>query len=627
MPRFSFRPLQRHLFCGALTLTAILFTNTLAQGNKPAPMRLDYTVSMPQPQTHLYDVAFSIGNCTAAELDLAMPTWTPGSYLQREYARNVEGFAARDQNGAELRQEKTRKNAWRIYTNASAAQPRTINVSYRVYAYELTVRTAHLDATHAYFNGAALFMFVRGALGQPYRVRFNTPAGWRVTSPLALAPAADGFYTAPNYDILVDSPAEIGTHRQLEFDVRGKPHRIAVWGDGAFDAARLKQDVAAIVETAAQMFGGLPYEHYTFFYHLFPGGGGGLEHLNSTSIQGKPDFFRTRGDYRRLLGTTAHEFFHVWNIKRIRPRALGPFDYENEVYSRTLWFAEGVTSYYGPVLLRRAGLSTAEEYLGDLAGQILTYEQTPGRLLQSAEAGSYDAWIKHYRPDENSPNSAISYYTKGYMLGLALDLEIRNRTNGAKSLDDVLRYLYENYALKGVGFPEEELRGVFEKIAGADLRDFFARYVSGTAEMDFDQWLPYAGLQLQKGVILAPYLAREETPGWLGFKPQENETRLLVKNVLTDSPAARDGLNTGDEIVALNGRRINAASYTEFLYGLRAGAQVNVTLFRREQLLNLTLTAAPKPPDYYVITRQKETSESQRMLCKNWLGQEWDKLK
>ncbi|HZS06662.1 MAG TPA: PDZ domain-containing protein [Blastocatellia bacterium] len=590
---------------------------------QPAPaLKLQYTISFPQPHTHLYEVSLSIGNVAAKQLEVAMPTWTPGSYLQREYARNVQDFAAKDETGSAIRWEKTGKNNWLIYTGDADGSLRTITVSYRVYANELSVRTSHLDASHAYFNGASVFMFVRGALDQPYRLKVNAPAGWQVTTPLALAPDADGYYTAPNYDILVDSPAEVGTHKLLEFDARGKRHRIAIWGEGNYDEARLKEDVARIVEQGAQLFGGLPYEHYTFILHLQPNIGGGLEHLNSTTCEAAPDSFKPRRNYVRFLGLISHEYFHLWNVKRIRPKALGPFDYEHENYTRALWLSEGVTDYYGSLQLRRAGLITPEEYLEGLAQEIAGYEQTPGRQEQSAEEASFDAWIKFYRPDENAVNSQMSYYSKGSLLGFMLDLEIRSRTSGAKSLDDVMRYLYENYALRGTGFPEGELKGAFEKVAGADLTDFFNRYVSGTEEVDFNRYFQMAGLQLNKGWLPSPYLEQGEKPGWLGFRIRPNGDRAVVREVLAGSPAYGGGVNASDEVVAINGLRIDADNFDNRMAMLRAGERVALTVFRRDRMMTLDLTAAPKPPDLYRVTRMKEVNAQQRAIYEAWLRQE-----
>lgn len=628
-------------FAGWLLLAVTLLA-LLAFGQRPinptaqaaqGPMQFGYLVAFPQPHTHLYEITFTLGNVTAAQLDLSLPTWTPGSYLQREYARHVQDFAARDERGQALRWEKVDKATWRIQTG-SDNRPRNLQVFYRVYANELATQTSHLDATHAYFNGASLFMYVAnvpGAKEQPYRVKFQlagATANWRVSSPLAPAPDANGFFTAPNYDVLVDSPAEIGAHQLLEFAVRGKVHHVAVWPrlpeDAGISAQQLTGDLAKIVEEGAQIFGGLPYEHYLFIVHVQPGIGGGTEHLNSNVSMTTPAAFKTRRRYLDFLGLEAHEYFHCWNVKRIRPRALGPFDYQRENYTRNLWVAEGFTNFYDNLLLRRAGLLSVGEYLQHWGQLIAGYRQTPGRFKQSATTASFDAWIKLYRPDENSPNTAMSYYTKGEILGLLFELEIRTRTNGARSLDDVLRLLLENYGLPKPGFTDAELKAAFEKVAGADLTDFFQRYVYGTDEIDFERYWRLLGLQMT-GVYTNPYPtlgSAGKKPGTLGLRTRNSGDRVIINNVLAGLPAYEAGLNSGDELAALNGQKIDAANVNERLAELREGQAVQLTVFRRERLLSFTLTAALKPFDTYTLTPLKELTAEQKALYQAFLREE-----
>jgi predicted metalloprotease with PDZ domain len=600
-----------------------------------ASQRLDlvYTVSFPKPATHLYEVTMEVGNVRAGILNLQMPVWTPGSYLVREYARHVQDFEARDESGRNLNWTKVDKATWRIDLGASSAHARRVVARYRVYANELTVRTSHLDASHAYFNPASLLMYVRNATDNPLRLKIEAPQSWKITSPLSLSADSAGYYHAPNYDILVDSPHEVGTHRQLEFNVLGKPHRIAIWGETKLDEKKLIDDVTKIVEQAAKIFGGLPYEHYTFIAHLQPGIGGGLEHLNSTSIQANGARLSTRRGYTGFLGLIAHEYFHLWNVKRIRPQSLGPFDYQKENYSRVLWLAEGVTDYYANQLLRRANLISPAEYLEEHARSIQSYETTPGRFEQSAEAASLDSWIKLYRPDENSPNTALSYYLKGELIGWLLDFEIRTRTDGKRTLDDVMRYLYDNYAKRGVGFPESELKKAFETVAGGDLTEFFARYVSGTSEIDFDAYLSRAALQLKRSYSTGGSTRPEQdpprgetaqsengvAPGWLGVRTRSQGDRVVISNVISGSAGYEAGLNAGDEIAAIDGVRITESGLGERLAGVREGDQVTVTVFRRERMMNISFKVDRKPYDRYTISVPKNASPGQRRLRQAWL--------
>jgi predicted metalloprotease with PDZ domain len=601
----------------------------------PKPLEMSYKLAFPQPHTHLFEVSLTIDNVATSQLDLSLPIWTPGSYLAREYARHVQDFNADDGSERPLPWRKIDKATWRIETAASADSQKTVRVSYRVYANELATQTSHLDATHAYFNGASLFMYVPRAVNRPHRIKFITPESWRVTTPLALKPDADGYYTAPDYDRLVDSPTEIGAHKLLEFAVRGKPHRVAIWGQYEFDDNRLMNDLAKIVEEGAKIFGGLPYDHYTFIVHVQPGIGGGTEHLNSNVSMTRPEAFKSERGYKGFLGLESHEYFHHWNVKRIRPLALGPFDYQRENYTRGLWVSEGVTSYYGDLLLRRAGLIGVNEYLDGLANTIAGYEQTPGRFEQSAESASFDAWIKLYRPDENSVNSAMSYYTKGELLGMMFDIEIRSLTGNAKSLDDVMRLLLENHGLPKPGFTDAELKAAFEKVAGVDLTNFWSRFVAGRDEIDFAAYFNKAGLQLTKGYRPgSPYAAgKTDKPGALGIRTRANGDRVVVANVIAGSPAYEGGVNAGDELVAIDGKKIDANNGVERLgqpgplNDLRAGQRVTLTVFRRERLVNFDLTAAAKPFDHYTITELKDAGDAQKALRDSWLSKEKDAQK
>jgi predicted metalloprotease with PDZ domain len=605
----------------------------------PKPLELSYVLAFSQPHTHLYEVTLTVANVATPQLDLSLPVWTPGSYLVREYARNVQDFKAGDESRGNLPWRKVDKATWRVEAGAGADRPKTIRVSYRVYANELATQTSHLDATHAYFNGASLFMYVPSAKDRPHRIKFVTGPGtenWRVTTPLALQPDSDGYYTAANYDRLIDSPTEIGTHKLLEFTVRGKPHRVTIWGQYEFDDNRLKEDLAKIVEEGAKIFGGLPYEHYTFIVGVQPGIGGGTEHLNANVSLTRPDAFKSERGYRGFLGLESHEYFHHWNVKRIRPLALGPFDYERENYTPGLWVSEGITSYYGDLIVRRAGLTSAKEYLDGLGATIAGYEQTPGRFEQSAESASFDAWIKHYRPDENSVNTAMSYYTKGELLGLLFDLEIRSRTNNAKSLDDVMRSLLENHGLPKPGFTEAELKATFEKVAGSDLTDFWNRYVSGRDEVDFAAYFNKAGLQLTKEYRPGtPYAgSKTDKPGSLGLVTRAGGDRVVVSSVIAGTPAYEGGVNSGDELVAIDGKKIDAGNAVErpgqasgggVLSDVRAGQHVTLTVFRRERLMNFTLTAAARPFDRYTISAMKDAGAAQKAIRDAWLSEDLDK--
>src|SRR6185312_7179004 len=441
-----------------------------------------FRVSMTEPHTHLFEVEIRITNeasYSPRQETLVMPVWAPGSYLIREFERHVQDFEVIDGAGRPLMWEKVNKNSWRVMTNGS----REWRARYRVYANELSVRTSELNSDHAFWNNTNLLMYLDGQLRHSSTLQVHPFGDWKVATGLPQVEGQANIFRAPDFDVLYDSPVEVSDFKVLSFSVKGVPHRIVIDGDGNYDAERMRTDVQKIVETEVAVMGNeIPYKDYTFILHLRTNAGGGLEHLNSTAL-GYPRFGFTpdpkggsgvnsagpnasrQRTYRGFLSLVAHEFFHLLNVKRIRPDALGPFDYTKENYTKSLWVAEGITDYYARIVLRRAGFASDSDFLKEQARAFQMLQNTPGRLVMSAEESSYDAWIKYYRQDENSINSQISYYDKGALLGLLLDLEIRKRSNGAKSLDDVMRYLYTEFFKKGRNYTPSDFQNISEQMA------------------------------------------------------------------------------------------------------------------------------------------------------------------
>ncbi|MGB9750993.1 MAG: peptidase M61 [Roseiflexus castenholzii] len=598
-------------------------------------MPLVSSISMLRPHTHRYDVTLDIPSVDGPTLDLALPTWTPGSYLIRDYARHVQQFAAANDRGEPLPWQKIEKTTWRIM----AGNARSVRVTYQVYAFDLSVRTSHLDGTHGYFNPSNLCMYRCGHLHEPCVVHVQTPPEWHVTTGLERIDG-DGersgwaTFRANDYDELVDSPFECGTHRLLTFEVDGIPHEIALWGRGNEDERQILADTRTIVETTRAVFGGLPYQRYVFIVHLVDGGYGGLEHRNSVSNIVDRWGFRPARSYERFLALTAHEFFHVWNVKRIRPAPLGPFDYTRENYTRQLWVMEGITSYYDHLILLRAGLISRERYLETLADDIKLLQSQPGRALQSLEQSSFDAWIKFYRPDENGPNSSVSYYLKGSLVALLLDLEIRRRTGGARSLDDVMRYLYAEYAgdqvhdlysgafAKRPGFDDNDgfCRAV-EAVAGEEdgaYRALLARAVAGTDELEYDRAFDAVGLRLVWGHSLEK--ENDHLPAWHGLRLKTDHGRLKVSVVLAGGPGESAGIYAGDELIALDGVRIDEERLKARLAERKPGDTVLFSLFRRDDLLHIPLQLTESPPDTLTITPVESPTEEQQRLLDGWLN-------
>ncbi len=620
----------------ALLFLVISFTlgcTAHAQQRAAAPTPdIAYTVSMPEPHTHLLQVEMRVlmggqmGRTAVllpAQLDLVMPVWTPGSYLVREFERHVQDFAATDADGHPLAWRKINKDTWRVETGGAAREAR---MTYRVYANELTVRTSELNDTHAFWNNAALLMYVNGDLHAPATLRVVPFANWQVATGLPQVTGQPNTFRAESFDILYDSPCEVSNFTTLAFEVRGVPHRIVIDGAGNYEPERLRRDVQQIVEAAAALMGEIPYHDYTFIFHLRATGGGGLEHLNSTAIIHTRYGFRPDTAYREFLATVAHEFFHAWNVKRIRPDVLGPFDYTQENYTRLLWVAEGITSYYENILLRRAGLISDKDYLAGRARDIQALQRVPGRRALSVEEASFDAWIKYYRPDENAINSAISYYDKGALLGLLLDLEIRRRSQGAKSLDDVMRHLYHEFYKRERNYTPADFQRGCEQMAGAGLDDFFRRFVRGRDELDYNAALNGAGLQLL--TTAAPTNGRALEPkAYFGATLRADTDRLIVTNVPADSPAYEQGINANDQIIALNGLRLAPdAQHTALdffnarLDELRPGDEIQLTLFRQDNLRTLRIKLGARAPENYRIVPINNPTPAQARLYEGWLS-------
>ncbi|WNC85647.1 PDZ domain-containing protein [Thermosynechococcus sp. QKsg1] len=569
------------------------------------PPAMAYRINCQQGHTHLLWVTLRLTAPQTDVLDLHLPVWTPGSYLVREYARHLQDFTVTAADGTPLEWWKCAKNQWQVACTPGLE----LEVRYAIYAHELSVRTNHFDPSHAYFNPAAVCLYVPEYRDRPLTVTIVAPPHWRVTTPLEPF-GEDGFtFWAANYDLLVDSPFEVGTHPVYAFEVDGKPHELAVWGKGNFEPQRAIADMQRIIETEASFFGGLPYDRYVFILHLTHKGYGGLEHLNSCSLIFHRFGFQQAEQYRRFLCLVAHEFFHLWNVKRIRPQAFEIFDYDSENYTTSLWFVEGITSYFDQLIPLWAGLFDAAAYLKLLSESLNRYLHTPGRFVQSLSAASFDAWIKLYRPDENSINSQMSYYLKGELVALLLDLRIRLNFNHQRSLLDVLRRLWQQYCETGQGYTPDELWETIETVADENLGTWREQFIEGTVELPLQEWLAKVGLELVPQDAL-PYT---------GLQFKQEHGALQIKAVLRDSPAEQAGLVAGDEIIALNGWRVKAEDWSERLREYPVGETIHLTWFHDQQLHSGTLMLGDPQPRYQVQCRADATP-SQRAHLEAWLG-------
>lgn len=571
-------------------------------------VKITYTVTFPEAQAHYAEIEMNISGLKQTVLDLKMPVWTPGSYLIREFSKNVESFSA-GADGMALNAIKVRKNSWEITTLNHSS----IKVKYKVYAFEQSVRTSLIDASHAFLATSGMFMYPAGMLDHSSTIHIIPYKGWTTVSTSLEMLNNDPFTLhVPDYDILFDSPIEVGTQDVFGFDAAGVKYEVVMCGGGNYDKEHLKKDMKNIVEHETAVFGENPNKRYVFIVHNTSKGGGGLEHLSSTVLGMSRDNYATEAGYRGFLGLVAHEHFHLWNVKRLRPIALGPFDYENENYTTDLWIAEGFTTYYQDIIVRRANIYLPEIYLGALTANINYVVNQPGNNVQTLAEASYDAWIKYYRPNENSGNTNISYYNKGSVMALMFDLEIINYTHGKSSLDDVMKYMYNTYyKIQKRGYTDMEFKTAVEKYCGKNLNEFYKKYIYGLDDIDYNRYLGYAGYRL------TDELAGNNDPN-LGVVTSLTNNKITVTSVTRGTAAWIDGISAGDEITAIDGNKIT--DMTTVLNGKKPGDKLLVTVMRDNLQVNLPVTLLKKTQIKYKIDSADAPTAQQLEVRKKWLN-------
>ncbi len=609
-----------------------------ARGSMPLALR--YTIVPKRPEAHLFEVTLTVDVAlTRAPVELALPAWIPGSYMIREFARNIVSISA-SVRGRPVTLTKTGKHGW-----TAPAVDGPLVVSCEIYAWDLSVRAAHLDRSHAFFNGTSVFLRVRGQEHRPCVVDIRRPpgrgfAGWKVATSLPRAPYTAqgefGTYWAPDYDELIDHPVELGTFRSATFEAGGAGHEVAITGlVPNLDLERLLHDLRAICESQIRLFepvrGRAPFERYVFLVMAVDDGYGGLEHRASTALicrrnglpvlRAKPRRGRPAPDeneYRTFLGLASHEYFHSWNVKRIKPAAFAPvYALDAEVHTRLLWLFEGFTSYYDDLTLVRTGLMSREQYLEALAKSITSVQATPGRLRQSVAESSFDAWTRYYRPDENSPNAIVSYYVKGSLVALALDLLIRSETKGRRSLDDVMRALWTRYgrdfyAGARQGLDEDGFVGIAERATGVPLAAPVRAWAYGTSELPLARLLSAAGIAVEQ---------RENAKAQvgLGVRLRTNGGDCVIGAAFDGEAAMQAGLSAGDVLAAIDGLRTTPSSIDALLRRYRPGDVVEVHAFRRDELVAARVELQPAPGECQLSIASKPGASTVR-LRDDWLG-------
>ncbi|WP_439695319.1 M61 family metallopeptidase [Mucilaginibacter sp. AW1-7] len=586
----------------------LLFMNVNASKAQPQT-NISYSVSFPEAQAHYAEIEMNITGLKQTTLDLKMPVWTPGSYLVREFAKNIEAFSA-SINGKMVASPKINKNTWRITTKGVAA----VTIRYRVYANEVSVRTSYIDVTHAFLSTSGIFIYPANMLHSPASITITPYSDWaKVSSSLEMVNGNPFVRHSPNFDILFDSPIEVGNQDIFGFDVDGVKYEVCMYGGGNYDKERIKKDMHAIIQQEAAIFGENPNKHYTFIIHNHLRGGGGIEHLASTVLGIGRDNYGNEKGYQGFLGLVAHEHFHLWNVKRLRPIVLGPFDYDNENYTTNLWIAEGFTEYYQEVAVRRTNLYPPENYLEQIANEFNVLENLPGKNVQTVAESSFDAWIKAYRPNENSNNTTISYYTKGAIIGMMLDLEIINNSAQKHNLDDVMKYMYVTYyKTKKRGYTDAEFKKGFEMFAGKKLDDFYKKYINGLDPVDYNKYLGYAGYKIVDELADNNDAALGITTGTTAAK------KVMVTSVTRGTAAYIDGVNVGDEITAIDDNPISDGS--NLITGKKPGDKIQVTVNRDGQSVTLPVTLLKSNRVKYKIVPVDSPSAQQLAVRKKWLS-------
>lgn len=594
-----------------------LLATCLALAFGAAHADVDYQLRITDAAHHLAEVRATFPAATGATLDVHMPNWRTGRYEMLNLANGVRGFKAVNEKGEALPVAKTDKGTWRVQTHPNDK----VTVSYELYANVLGERTRHIDDTHAYLDASGVFVYADAYRAQPVAVELDVPAGWQSRSGMEGGACAHCF-VAPNYDVLIDSPIETGIHQFFTSQVDGKQIDVAIWGRGNYDAKQMVQDLDKIVAQTGKLFGGqYPFQHrYLFIVHATDGAGGATEHINSTVIQIPRWRFHEHKDYLRFLNTAAHEFFHTWNVKAYRPKEMVPYDYQNENYNPLLWVAEGNTSYFAELITLRAGLQKRDEVLENFAKSLDDYRHTPGRFRQSASESSFDEWIADNDAD-HARNASVNIYAKGELLGLAMDLELRRQTRGAKGLEDVHRILYAQHSVAQGGYTPADIRAALKTVSGQDWSAWWGQYVDGTAEIPFDALLTDVGLQ---GVVDVPKDADDKQEWWAGWRVRDGSDPAVVTQVERDSPAWKAGIVPGDTLLAVNGIRVSSRDLTDKL-AWAGNAPFKVHLFRRDELREVDLTPVLQAKGKFKLKALDKPSPAAKALDAAWLGVPWPK--
>ncbi len=604
-----------------------------------------YQIFPVDPHAHLFEVNLTLDKASGSELELYLPNWIPGSYMIRDFAKHIQWLKA-ESSGKPLPVRKLDKARWLVENIEMGSGP--VEVRYQIYAWDLSVRGAHLDQTHGFFNGTSVFLAVKGEEESSCKVNIQPAIGeqfktWRVATGLKPVDGTEefgfGWYAADNYDELIDCPVEMSDFRLISFEACGVPHHMALTGKHQVDETRLKNDLIKICEHHIRFFGEpAPVERYIFMTYVLGKGFGGLEHRNSTALHcsredlplPSDDPEKVKDSYLTFLDLCSHEYFHTWNVKRIKPAEFLPYDTQQESYTELLWAFEGFTSYYDNLALVQTGIIPIKQYLLSIAKTITVLQRARGRLIQSIADSSFDAWTKFYKQDENAPNAVVSYYGKGTVIALCMDLFIRQLTDNKKSLRDVMVRLWQDFGQPQVGVKNDSIQNITIEICGeqhqSELERFFQLALYSTDELPVEELLKTVDLELvfqpkndrnDKGQVKDEMPHNKPKPS-LGVDYQAANLGISIKSVYWDSAACEAGISAGDQLISMNDLRIDNDEFIKRLAECDIGETVVIRGFRRDELMTFEVTLRASVADTaYLVYGSEEKDESPKL--KQWL--------
>ena len=571
---------------------------------------IDYQLNIIDSSHHLANVSITFPDVTTKTLQVKLPVWRSGRYEILDLSKAISSFSAQHENGQNIQWEKTDKNSWKLWLN----QPGQVTVSYQIYANTLQQRVIHIDPTHAYLDASGVFMFSPSFRDQALSVSLDVPDNWQSRS--GMEKTNEHRFIADNYDQLVDSPIETGIHEFLSFEVEDKTYEIVIWGEGNHDINDLKDQITLLHFEAKKIWHTFPFDRYVYMYHAGDNLRGATEHVNSTIIQQHRFNFKPRKPYLKVLATTAHEFVHTWNVKAYRPAGIAPYEYSKENYSDLFWMAEGITSYYDDLLLMRSGIYKPKEYFDLLAENIKVHLDNPGRKVETLAQTSFDTWLKDDAQQRH--NASVSIYLEGSMVAWRMDQEIRRLTDNKYGLDQLQNLLYQRHHNADQGYHQQDVLDLLQEITGSDMNPFWQAYIEGTQAIDFDLLLDFYGLK--KTTKEQP--DEPSASSWIGASLNSEQQLVRIETVDSDSPAWQAGLTLGDQLLSIDGIKLNPNNIKQRIEQLIVGKSYEIHYFNAGRLMSATLTPVTDPNPAFEIEAIEKPSRKQKARFKAWTGQD-----